>query len=213
MYYPYDKEANKYSFSTLSAAALVHLLKKQRDAFGISLFADDLLFHSQAKSSYAHQKYLFTELYKHYANKELNKKTFAVKALHEIAEIIHKRSLVVIFSDMLDNSANREEVFSALQHLKYNKHEVVLFHVHDKQHEYLLDFENQPYTFIDMETGEALKLYPKDVKEAYQKEVSGYFNELKLKCGQYGIDFVEADISEGFYPVLLSYMIKRNKLF
>ena len=135
-----------------------------------------------------------------------------VDGLHQIAKNIHQRSLVILFSDMFDNSEKSEELFSALQHLKFNKHEVVLFHVMDKSKELELDYENRPYKFVDMETGEELKLSPNEVKKNFQEQSQEFLNALKLKCIQYKIDFVESDINVGFDPILLSYLRKRAKL-
>jgi hypothetical protein len=136
-----------------------------------------------------------------------------VDCLHQIAENIHKRSLVILFSDMFDNSEKSEELFSALQHLKFNKHEVVLFHVMDNSKELEFDYENRPYKFVDMETGEELKLSPNEVKKNFHKQSQEFLNGLKLKCIQYKIDFVESDINVGFDPILLSYLRKRAKLY
>ncbi|PCH69193.1 MAG: DUF58 domain-containing protein [Bacteroidetes bacterium] len=214
MYYPEDAEFNKLEFSTYAAASLVHLLRKQRDAVGLSVFSEGIELHTPAKSSSVHHKFLFNELEKLMASTEKKKNTLAVNALHEIAENIHKRSLVMIFSDMMDNSENSEdELFSALQHLRHNKHEVILFHVTDKKTELDFQFENRPYTFVDTESGEEVKVHPNRVKETYVKSIHNYKKELKLRCTQYHIDFVEADISEGFEQVLKSYLIKRSRLY
>jgi hypothetical protein len=144
---------------------------------------------------------------------EKHRETKVAQAIHELAERIHKRSLVVIFSDMFDQSQDRDNIFSSLQHLKHNKHEVILFHVVDKSKELDFDFEERPYKFIDIETGEQLRLHPSALKQRYTELIHNYKNELKLKCGQYHIDFVEADIHAGFEQVLLPYLLKRNKLF
>jgi uncharacterized protein (DUF58 family) len=141
-----------------------------------------------------------------------NKSTNAINALHQVAENIHKRSLVIILSDMLDSSNNQNELLSALQHLKHNKHEVILFHVADKKHELDFEFDNRLYTFVDMETNEEVKLYPSQIKEHYVKSMNEYKKALQLKCGQYRIDFVEADINLGFQQVLLPFLIKRSKM-
>ena len=98
------------------------------------------------------------------------------------------------------------------QNLKYAKHEVVLFHVTDKKHELDFEYENRPYLFVDMESGEEIKLQHQQVKELYVSKVQEYKSTLKMKCLQYRIDFVEADINEGFVPVLQSYLVKRNKM-
>jgi uncharacterized protein (DUF58 family) len=220
MYFPVrDKitidNPNKITFSVYSAASLIYLLKKQRDAFGLSLFSDHVEKHTQARSSSTHQKYLYSEMENLLSPIPVtsNKITSATEALHEIAENIHKRSLVVIFSDMLDTSANPEELFSALQHLRHNKHEVILFHVVDKTKEIDFEYDNRPYKFVDMETGQELKLTPNEVRDSYRKVSESYKNELKMKCGQYRIDFIEADINKGFKQVLLPYLLKREKLY
>ncbi|MCA1752276.1 MAG: DUF58 domain-containing protein, partial [Flavobacteriales bacterium] len=137
----------------------------------------------------------------------------ATQALHEIAERIPRRSLVVVFSDMFDSGDDNEALFSALQHLKFNKHEVILFHITDKGTELDFNFQNRPYTFVDTETGEQVKAHPSEVRENYLANMDKFVEDLSLRCGQYGIDFVPADISEGFNTVLLRYVIKRNRLF
>lgn len=220
MYFPVRKEVsisqpNKIIFSAYCAASIMFLLKKQRDAVGLSLFSDNIELNTHAKSSSVHHKYLITELERLLNPIALSthKKTFAVDALHNIAENIHKRSLVVIFSDMFENIPGKEKLFAALQHLKHNKHEVILFHVVDKTKELDFDYDNRPYKFIDMESGEELKLHPLEIKEKYIKGVNDYKEELKLRCGQYQIDFVEADINKGFRDVLLQYFLKRERMF
>ncbi len=220
MYFPVmDKisidNPNKITFSVYAAAALINLFKKQRDAFGLSLFSDSVELHTQSKSSSVHQRYLYAELEKLLKPQPVSskKKTSAIQSLHEIAEKIHKRSLVVIFSDMFENTGTTEELFSALQHLKHNKHEVILFHVVDKSKEIDFEFENRPYKFIDLEKGEELKITPNEVKEFYIEKIKAFKNELKLKCGQYRIEFVEADINKGFEQILLPYLLKREKLY
>jgi hypothetical protein len=145
-------------------------------------------------------------------NPERNRTTSAAKALHQIADSVHKRSLVVIFSDMFEQSEDSDALFSALQHLKHAKHEVILFHTVDKSLEVDFEFENRPYLFIDMESGEQLRLQPNQVKDHYVSQVAKFKEELKLKCMQYHVDFVEADINEGFRPILQAWLVKRMKM-
>lgn len=214
MYYP-DKDFNKLLFSVYAAASLMYLFKKQRDAFGLSTFAGEVELSTPVKSTAVHQKYLFTELEKLMQRQSTGSKTNVASALHEIAEQIHKRSLVIIFSDMLETAGDDsglDEIFAALQHLKYNKHDVVIFNVLDHKKELNFSFENRPHHFIDLETGEELKLHPAEVKETYLNAIQEFHKELKLKCAQYRIDLVDADIHSGFYPVLNAYLIKRSKM-
>jgi uncharacterized protein (DUF58 family) len=203
---------NKLRYSALCAASLMNLLKKQRDAFGLSLFDEKVNMHTKCKSSTTHYRLLLTYLDKLIENPEHNRATNATQALHEIAENTHRRSLVVIFSDMFEHMDDNDELFAALQHLKHNKHEVVLFHVTDKKHEQEFEFENRPYIFVDMETGEKVRLQTNQVKDYYKEKMSTYIDELKMKCLQYRIDFVEADINKGFRQVLQAYLVKRSKM-
>lgn len=213
MYYP-AKDFNKLLFSVHAAASLMYLFKKQRDAFGLSCFSDKLELSTSAKSTTIHQKYLFSELEKLINRNGRGERTAVATALHEIAEQIHKRSLVIIFSDMLEGEAAGQlsEIFSALQHLKHNKHEVIMFNVLDHKKELNFDFENRPYHFIDLESDEELKIHPNNVKEAYIQAVNMYQKELKLKCAQYKIDLIDADIHSGYYQILHAYLIKRAKM-
>lgn len=212
MYYPAGEKNTKIRFSIVCAAALMYLMRKQRDAVGLSIFSDKMEVHTGARSTQVHQKLLTTYLEQLLSEQPLNRKTAAAKYLHQIADNIPKRSLVVIFSDMLDNMESSAELFSALQHLKYAKHEVVLFHVTDKKSELEFEFENRPYVFIDLETNEKIKLRASEVREHYTTQAREYKKDLKLKCGQYKIDFVEADIAEDFMQVLVPYLTRRAKM-
>ena len=215
MYFPEkdsSKSINKLEFSSLAAASLMNLLRKQRDAYGLSIFSDELLQHTKCKSSTKHYQLMLSYLDNLINKPSQNVKTLATDALHQIADSIHKRSLVVIFSDMFDSGENQDELFSAMQHLKHNKHEVLLFHVVDKSKELEFEYENRPYQFIDLETGQRVKLQPYQVKERYFEKIQAYKSELKMKCLQYKIDFIEADINEGFHPILQSYLVKRSKM-
>ncbi|MCB0570352.1 MAG: DUF58 domain-containing protein [Phaeodactylibacter sp.] len=203
---------NKLRFSALAAASLMNLLQRQRDAFGLSIFDEDVQTHTHCKSSTSHYRLMLTHLHQLINNPERSRSTSAAKALHQIAENIHKRSMVVIFSDMFEQAEDLEHLFAALQHLKHNKHEVILFHVVDRPKEIDFEFENRPYLFIDMESGEKVRLQSNQVKSHYIQQMAKFKEALKFKCLQYRIDFVEADINEGFRTVLQSYLVKRARM-
>lgn len=203
---------NKLRFSALAAASLMNLLQKQRDAFGLSLFDDEVSIHTRCKSSTSHYRLMLTYLDKLINNPERNKSTAAARALHQIADSIHKRSMVIIFSDMFEQTEDSEKLFAALQHLKHNKHEVILFHVVDKSKEIDFQFENRPYLFIDLETGEKIRLQSNQVKDYYIEQMAKFKEQLKIKCLQYKIDFVEADINKGFRNILQAYLVKRSRM-
>lgn len=223
MFFPEEEDGkkvvNKIRFSAISAAALMYLLKRQRDAFGLDIFSDHVEQHTATKTTTKHYRLLLTYLDELMEKQVHNKATEAAKCLHQIAENIHKRSLVILFSDMFEgmpasesDEARMEEMFAALQHLKYNKHEVILFHVVDKKRELEFEFDNRPYRFVDLETGEKVKLQSNQVKEYYTQQVKKFKKALELKCAQFHIDFVEADINKDFRQVLLPYLVKRTKL-
>lgn len=214
MYYP-RKDNNKLIFSAYSAAALMHLFKRQRDAFGLSCFSDKLEFSSATKSTGVHQKYLLAELDKVIRSEGKGAKTELAAALHEIAELLHKRSMVIIFSDMFESTMSdegRNALMSALQHLRHNKHEVIVFNVLDHQHEVGFDFDNRPYRFVDLESGDSIHLNPLQVRDQYRESIHSFRKELEMKCAQYHIDLVDADIKAGYFPVLQAYLIKRSKM-
>ena len=218
MYFPEEERkskdvyVNKLRFSALGAASLMHLLQKQRDAFGLSIFDSAIRQHTRCKSSSSHYRLLLTHLEKLIHNTERQKTTSAAQALHQIAESNHKRSMVIIFSDMFEQTDQVEDLFSALQHHKHNKHEVVLLHTVDKTLELDFNFENRPYLFVDMETGEEVRLQSNQVKPYYVQQMRTFRDQLRLKCLQYKIDFVEADIRKGFRPILQAYLVRRQKM-
>jgi len=202
---------NKIAFSTLASASLMHILKRQRDAVGLSVYSDTYDYYAPEKGSERHHQMLLTQLSETVTSKPLNKQTETYEYLHLIAEKIHRRSMIFLFTDMFQTSTDEVKLFEALRHLKYNKHEVILFHVFDKDKELTFDFDNKPKRFIDVETGEFINLYADTIRENYANTVSEYFNELKLKCAQYKIKYVEADINKGFDSILTTYMIERQK--
>lgn len=205
---------NKIVFSIYSAAALLNLMKKQRDATGISLFSDKVDLHTHARSNSVHIKYLFNELEKLLDQKEYSSSrlTNITDSLHIIAERIHKRSLVIIFSDMMNAGGDTDDFFQALQHFKHYNHEVILFHVVDKKLEEELLVEDRPHRIIDMETGEQIKINPNEIREEYARLSALEQHELEMKCGRYKIDYIRADINKGFDGILLPYLLKRKRL-
>jgi len=215
MLYPFQEKnlLNKLCFSVFCSAALIHLLRKQRDAVGLSFFSDKVELHTGDRLSTTHAKLLFSKLEEllKYNEDQLKRPTSAAASLHQIAENVHQRSLVVIFSDMFES--HPQELFSALQHLRYNKHEVILFNVTDKKRELEFNFQNRPYKFVDMESGAEFKLNPNEIREFYTKKMQDYLQEIKLKCMQFQIDLVHADINGPFKDVLQAYLLKRSQLF
>ena len=202
---------NKIGFSALACASLMHILKKQRDAVGLSIYSDAYDYYAPEKGSERHHQMLLSQLSNMLVKKSENKGTETYTYLHQIAEKIHRRSLIFVFTDMFQTATDDTKLFEALRHLKFNKHEVILFHVIDKEKEYQFDFDNSPKRFIDVETNEFINLYPETIKENYETAVEEYFKTIRLKCGQYQIKYVEADINKSFDKILTTYMVERQK--
>jgi len=216
MHYPALKQfsinsLNKIGFAALASAAIMNLLKRQRDAVGMSIYSDAYDFYAAEKGSERHHQMMLGHLNNAISRSKSEIKTETYTHLHLIAEKLKRRSLVFLFTDMLQSDVEEEQLFEALQHLKYNKHEVVLFHTFDKSKELEFDFNNRPKRFVDVETGEHVNLYADNVKENYETAVSNYFDALRLKCGQYRIKYVQADVNEGFNKILTTYLVERSK--
>jgi uncharacterized protein (DUF58 family) len=214
MLFPYKKKSqSKLSFSVLCAAALIHMLRKQRDAVGLCTFSNEIEILTPAKLSLTHSQLLYAHLNKIY-NKEgmvPNRQTKISDNLHQLAEGLHKRSLVIVFSDFMGEESP-QEILEALQHLRFNKHEVLLVSVRDLKLESDFGFKNRPTEFIDLETEERLKLNPSEIRELYKNRQEDFFKELEILCGQFSIDYLNADIKKEFGSVLQSYLLKRKKL-
>lgn len=211
MYYP-KENSGKINFSILCAAALATVLQKQRDAFSIINFSDKIDYQSPAKSTSNHyyQQVMYLEnLLKEYPKE---KKTATAEVIHHIAQKISKRGLVILFTDMFENAEEMEKTFLALQHLKHQKHEVMVFHVLDKQTEVDFEFSNKPHIFIDSETGEKLKLRPSEIKDVYKSQMATFLKDVEIKCHQLKIDYIPVDINEDFEKVMLSFFIKRKRM-
>jgi len=216
MYFPkIDKTntLNKLGFSVYAIASLIELLKKQREGVGLTIFDNKIIAETAIKTSATHLKQMYVEL-EHLMNGQadnLNRETNFTEVLHEIAENSHKRSVVVLFSDFFTNHSI-DHLSDAFLHLRHNKHEVILFNVLDKNKELEFNFPNKPTAFIDLETGQKLKLQPSEIKNQYKAKMESYISELKLKCSQFKIDFIDVDINEPIDFVLQQYLIKRSKI-
>ncbi|NJB36332.1 DUF58 domain-containing protein [Croceivirga sp. JEA036] len=215
MYFPKLKQQqignlNKMGFSVLAIAALMNLLKKQRDAVGLSIYGQGYNYYAPEKSSERHMHMLLDQLNTVVNTIEGDRETQTYVYLHQIAEKLHRRSLVFLFTDMLQIQVTQEKLFEGLRHLKYNKHDVVLFHVLNKKLEQQFDFEDGPKQFVDVETGQKIDVYAEGVKENYKKEIAAYTEAIKLKCMQYKIKYVAVDVDSDFATVLNTFLVERR---
>lgn len=216
MHYPaiknqHIKNYNKIGFSVLAAASLMNILKRQRDAVGLSIYSDTYEFYAPEKGSERHFRLLLQAMEQLLKKPALNKQTNSYTYLHQIAEKIHRRSFIVYFTDMFQTQTDSEQLFKALQHLKYNKHQVVLFHITDKEKELDFKFENRAKKFIDLETRQEIELFPEQMQENYRKAMKEYQENLKLRCAQYGIKYIEVDIAKNIHKILQAYLVEQQK--
>ena len=214
MHYPKLKESenffqNKIGFSVLASAVLMNLLKKQRDAIGLSVFSDTYEYYAPEKGSDRHHRMILNALENLLEKPKVQKSTDTIKFLHQIAEKIHRRSMIILFTDMFQ-SGNEEALFTALQHLKHNKHKVVLFHVIDNKTELNFDFDNAPRKFIDIETGDEVTVFADNVKEEYEKGVQSYFKKLALSCSQNKIKYIPVGVADSFEKILTTYLVEKQ---
>ena len=201
---------NKIGFSVLASACLMNLLKKQRDAVGLSVYSDEYEYYSPEKGSERHHRMILNKLEALLVADKTSKKTDTVSFLHQIAENIHRRSMVILFTDMFQ-SENEDKIFKALQHLKHNKHKVVVFHVYDQKTEFSFDFDNVPKKFIDLETGESINVFSDNLKNDYEKSIQDYFRKIKESCLQYKIQYLPVEIGKNFEKILTTYLVEKQK--
>ncbi len=214
MYFPADKRENKLTFAIYAAVSLMELLKRQRDAYGISLFHESLMLHTAAKSSPMHQRYVYAELEKFFEtySPTKNSDTHISKALNEVAQSIPKRGMVIVFTDLWSSGENEEDFMNALSHLKHERQEVVIFHLYSRTIEQEFSLDNRPYILVDMETGEELRMLPNEFKSQYIARYEKGISALKLKCGDLAVDFVPLAIEDGYNEVLTRYLLKRHSM-
>lgn len=214
MHYPKLKKEqpfyeSKIGFSVLASAVLMNLLKKQRDAVGLSVFSNSYEYYAPEKGSDRHHRMLLNTLEILLENTTATKSTDTITFLHQIAEKMHRRSLIVLFTDMFQ-SEKEETLFNALQHLKHNKHKVVLFHVIDNKTELNFDFDNAPRKFIDVETGDEVNIFAETIKESYEKQAEDYFKKISQTCAQNKIKYVPVNVGANFEKILTTYLIEKQ---
>lgn len=214
MHYPKLKSGqlfyeSKIGFSVLASAVLMNLLKKQRDAVGLSIYSDTYEYYAPEKGSDRHHRMVLNQLENLLEKPKVAKNTNTITFLHQIAEKMHRRSMIVIFTDMFQ-SEDEEALFNALQHLKHNKHKVVLFHVIDNKTELNFDFDNAPRKFIDLESGEEINIFAETIKEDYEKQAELYFKKIAQTCAQNKIKYVPVSVGANFEKILTTYLVEKQ---
>lgn len=215
MYFPQNSSKSKLDFSSIAIASLMHILKKQRDSYGLTIFTDKVIQNIEPKLTEKNKQLIYSSL-NHYLTKSDNPSSSdLISCIHNLAYSLKNRSLVVIFTDLLSTEINaefEEKLMKALQHLTFLKHDLILFYVHQSKTELYFDYGNSPIEFIDLETNEKIKLIPTEIKKEYETKQLDKINFIRKKCIQFGVDLVEANIDQDYNHILSSFLRKRSKM-
>jgi uncharacterized protein (DUF58 family) len=213
MRYAHSGELTKLEYASYLAAGLQYLMLKQRDATGLIGFDSTVHTLMPPKSTRRYLRSMTARLESF--NDDVSSgsdRTAAASALHEVADRIGRRSLVIIMTDLFENIAEHDELLRALKHLRHKKHEVLVFHILEGDTERRFQFPDVPMLFRDMETGEQMSIHPGQIREQYQEAVTAFTNRFRRSCLEFNIDFEELDTGVPYDKALLGYLNKRSRL-
>lgn len=216
MFYKYFGEWTKFRYAIHFGSALLYMMNRQRDASGLITFGEEIDTFIPAQSSASHVRLLFAELEQLLDQEEQGageqRKTATAQVIHEVAERLNHRSLVIILTDLFENVDQHDQLISSLKHLRHRKHEVLLFNVMEQQSERDLDFPDRRMRMQDLETGAQMEVIPSQIRKDYKKKVEELTHRFKMACSEFHIDFEELDTQSDFDLALLAYLNKRKRL-
>jgi uncharacterized protein (DUF58 family) len=190
-----------------------YLMLKQRDATGLIAFDETVHTLMPPRSSLGYLRALLKRLDELQSTRQTRPgKTAAAKTLHEVAERVSRRSLIVVLTDLFENIGAHDELLRALKHLRHRKHEVLVFHILEGETERRFRFPDVPMLFRDMETGEEVSLQPAQLRRDYTEAVEFFTRRFRRSCLEFNIDFVELDTGTSYDTALLQYLNKRKRL-
>ncbi len=198
------EKSHKFHYACYLAAAFIYLLQRQKDAVGLFTYTDTIQSYFPAKCSRLHMLSLLS----HLESLVPNGRSDAAPCFHRIAEEVHRRSLVMVFSDFFDMNPS---FVSSLRHFQHKSCEVILFQVLDPL-ETTFPFRGL-IEFRDMETGESLEVESEDCREAYLTDLNGYIQNMKRICGRMNMGFETLNTGTPFDRALLAYFHKRERMF
>jgi uncharacterized protein (DUF58 family) len=194
---------SKLEYASYLAASLAYLLIKQRDSVGLITFTSKIKDYIPPRASPAHLQVLLRTIDKMKPGGD----TDLANTFHQLAEKIKRRGLVIIISDLFDN---KEKIISALKHFRHRKHEVLVFHILDKNE---LDFSfSHPLILKDLETNKEITLDPRTIRKEYQHTIKNYFSNFKRKCREHLIDYYEITTNVALDRALFEYLQKRSRV-
>jgi uncharacterized protein (DUF58 family) len=193
---------SKHEYASCLAAALGYLMNRQRDAVGLTAFDNRIVTMLPASARPGHLRALLVTL----DRLQLGADTNVAKPLHQLAESLTKRGMVVLISDLLDEP---ERVIRGLKHFQYRGTDVIVFHVLDPDE---LDFPfERPTRFEDLESGEEVMAVPAAVRGHYQQQIGALIERYKRELGACGIDYHLLRTSEPLEMALLAYLSTRAR--
>jgi uncharacterized protein (DUF58 family) len=195
---------SKLQYGSVLTAAIAFLMLKQRDATGLMLFDDTIKKNLQPKAVHIYIKEIIAALDTIVTGPDTN----ITHALHSIADKIKKRGLIILVSDLLDDPQN---VLSGIKHLKYNQHEIIVFHILDDQ-ETEFDY-NGEYIFEDLENKQQIKTDSRYIRDEYTRRFKEHCDYFKNKLLETMVEYVLLKTSEPIEKALYRYLLKRQNLF
>lgn len=216
MHFKHFGSWSKLRYSVHFAASMMYLMHRQRDACGLIPFHSEVEQFMPARGTYAHLRQLYTELERQLLREEKSdisrRTTASAKVIHEVAERLNHRSLVVILTDLFENVEAHDQLISALKHLRHRNHEVLLFNALELRSERELDFEDGRVVFEDMETGAEIEVIPDQIRKDYREKAASYTQDFVMACSEFEIDYEELDTEGPFDQALMAYLNKRRRL-
>lgn len=201
MGYKHNGDITKFEYGCFLSACLSYLMCRQQDAVGIIAFDEDVRFHLPPASSPAHLNHIFRNL----ETLTAGRKTSMGQTFHRLAATIAKRGLVIIISDLYDDT---DEMLKGLQHFVFKKHQIILFHVFDSAE------TNLPFAsimrFVDMETGEKIQIDAQAIKESYNREIADFIERCRKECSDRNIEYTDVTTDTPYERMLLEYLAKRR---
>lgn len=204
MEYASQGNIRKLEYASYIAASLAYMMIKQQDAVGLAVFDETITSYLPPHTTKGYLRQILIELQKLHASK----KTGAGKSLHQVADRIRRRGLVIVISDLLDNP---DEVIAALKHFRHKKNEVIVMHVLDPLERSFAFGEDA--MFKDIETSEQMMTQPWQIQKSYQREMASFLDRYKKECRENYVDYVLLDTRTSFDVALLQYLSKREKIY
>lgn len=198
-----EGSTRKIDYACFLAAALSYLMLKQGDSTSLILFAEKVVTQVPAASRRTHLHAILKTLDRNTPTGQTN----LAAVLHTVAETTRRRGLVILLSDLLDDE---DDIFRGLAHLKFLKHDVIVFHIMDHQ-ELSLDYEGL-IQFEDLESSDKVRTFPQSIRSSYQQRVAEFLDNVKKTLGKSNIDYCLLETSEPLDRALIAYLVKRRRL-